>query len=278
MIKCVMTITEYKPPTLEDVPEHKPNPHELIEAGIQCIPYVGKFISEIYSNAMQTGKHSPDEQLIKSQFQWLIDQIPSIQKKLDLLLERLSPEEYPESSDIGAIFEAAIKASKKTADFKKRKLLKNALTNSFSEEQYKKGISLLLFEIIEDLTYSHITILNKLAEYGTTEDFNNSVTQDPKMVELHESLKLNQGNPNQSSDITSQISARGEEIKRPKIEKKLTDLKEFKKELLLSQYLVETLQAKKLVNSGNSHSLEYSAITELGMEIVKFVKDDDILI
>jgi hypothetical protein len=153
----------YKIPTTEDVPpldEHKLDSRELWSAAIY--QFAGRFVGSIYDNAMGTGEHSPQKVLHSLQFNWLLEQIPSIQNKLDILLKSLPAEEHPIPSDISALFESADRVSRKTADSRKRKLLKLALVNAFDKKLYNEGITLRLMEILENLFYGDIQFLNRL--------------------------------------------------------------------------------------------------------------------
>jgi len=107
------------------------------------------------------GKFSPEERLKAMQFKWLLDQIPKILEKLDALVSVLPPHELPETSDVAAIFKAALETSEKTVGSDKRKLLKNALVNAFDREQYKEGLTLKLFSILGNVEYGDIVLLRK---------------------------------------------------------------------------------------------------------------------
>ncbi len=156
-------LDEIRIPRIEDIPplnQHQIDPKELVRAAIY--QFGGRFIGTIYDNAIGDGDHNPEKVLHALQFKWLIEQIPQIQNKLNRLLQIIPPEDHPEPSDISAIFEAAYRVSRKTADPKKRKLLKAALINAFDKELYLEGMTLRLMGILEDLYYGDIDILNRL--------------------------------------------------------------------------------------------------------------------
>jgi hypothetical protein len=156
-------LEKYKIPTIEDVSplhEHKLDARELLSAGVY--QFAGRFVGSIYDNAMGTGEHSPKKVLHSLQFNWLLEQLPSIQNKLDILLKSLPAEEQPVPSDISALFEAATRVSRKTADSQKRRLLKLALVNAFDKDLYNEGITLRLMKILENLFYGDIQFLNRL--------------------------------------------------------------------------------------------------------------------
>lgn len=68
-----------------------------------------------------------------------------------------------ESPDIGAIFEAALEASRKTTG-KKRKYLKKALENAFSLKMYEEGQVLRFFRILGELEYGDVLVLSCVLE------------------------------------------------------------------------------------------------------------------
>lgn len=67
-------------------------------------------------------------------------------------------------SDLVAVLEAGYRTWKSTADDKKRKLLGNALRNSFDPKQYEEGLTLRLLGILTELTYGDIWTLKRLSD------------------------------------------------------------------------------------------------------------------
>jgi hypothetical protein len=108
------------------------------------------------------GKYSPDERLKDKQFKWVVSEIEKISHKINILIQKLPPDEQIEAADVAAIINAAMKASEKTADAKKRKLLKNAVVNAFDIEQYQEGMTLRLFSIFEDVEYGDVEMLHRV--------------------------------------------------------------------------------------------------------------------
>jgi hypothetical protein len=153
----------YKIPTPENVPplqEHKLDSKELLSAGVY--QFLGKFVGHIYDKAMGTGEYNPTKILHSLQFNWLLEQIPTIQGKLDILLKSLPSDKQPISADISALFESATRVSRKTADAQKRNLLKLAIVNAFDINLYSEGITLRLMEILENLFYGDIVLLKRI--------------------------------------------------------------------------------------------------------------------
>ncbi len=124
------------------------------------IPGLGKVIDI----ALGTGEYSDNNRLQEKQFKWMLEEIYNISCKINCLMNQLSDDEKPEPADVAAIMEAAMKVSRKTAGSNKRKLLKNALVNSFDLEQYQKGLMLRLFSILENVEYGDVELLRKIYE------------------------------------------------------------------------------------------------------------------
>lgn len=103
------------------------------------------------------------ERLQKNQFKWLLKTVEATSAKLDYLIDNLPPEQQPEAADIAAHLEAAMKVSTKTGSYKKRKLLKNALINSFDPKLYEEGMSIRLFSILEKVEYGEVEMLESYA-------------------------------------------------------------------------------------------------------------------
>lgn len=116
-------------------------------------------LGAVLKAALGLEQYSPEERLKERQFQWLVKQIPNMQKKLDVLIAQLPEEERPEPADVAATIHASIEASQKTADAKKRQLLKNALVNAFDIQQYRAGLTLRLFTILRDVEYGDVKLL-----------------------------------------------------------------------------------------------------------------------
>jgi hypothetical protein len=134
----------------------------LSAADIIPIPGVGTAIKAVISASLGLGKYSPDERLKDKQFKWVVSEIEKISHKINILIQKLPPDEQIEAADVAAIINAAMKASEKTADAKKRKLLKNAVVNAFDIEQYQEGMTLRLFSIFEDVEYGDVEMLHRV--------------------------------------------------------------------------------------------------------------------
>lgn len=120
---------------------------EVGKLAASSIPGFGKVVDFV----LGTGDFFDDNRLKEKQFKWMLEEIRKISHKIDRLIAELPEDQQPEPADVAAIMEAAMKVSRKTAGFNKRKLLKNALVNSFDLEQYKRGLMLRLFSILENV-------------------------------------------------------------------------------------------------------------------------------
>lgn len=166
-----------EPPTESDLSSHldeKASWRDAAEvilsaADIIPIPGVGAAIKAVVSLSLGLGKYSPDERLKDKQFKWVVSEIGKISHKIDILIQKLPPDEQIEAADVAAIINAAMKVSAKTADAKKRKLLKNAVVNSFDIEQYQEGLTLRLFSILENVEYGDVEILRQICQKNIKE-------------------------------------------------------------------------------------------------------------
>ena len=118
--------------------------------------------------ALGLGEYSPKERVKEEQFKWLLEVAAQMKEQLVILNEELPPNQQPEASDIAAILEAAMDASRKTADFKKRRLLKAAVVNSFNPKIYQAGLRLRLFSILNNVEYGDVELLYNLSQQGDT--------------------------------------------------------------------------------------------------------------
>lgn len=160
-----------QPPTESDVGSHLKNMSwrdgaEVLADAADFIPGLGSLIKA----TVGLGDYSPEARLKEKQFKWVIQKVGEISHKIDILLKRLSPDEQIEAADVAAIINAAMKASEKTADAKKRKLLKNAVVNAFDVEQYQAGLTLRLFKILENVEYGDVEILRKIYQKNIQEN------------------------------------------------------------------------------------------------------------
>ncbi len=156
-------------PTAADLPSHHEDLSwkdgaEFIAEGASGVPFAGPAIKRFIEFSTGVGQYSQENRLETLQWKWLLDQIPVLQEKIDILLNRLPDEEKPEPADFAAVVKAVLQASEKTADSKKRRLLKNALINAFDLEQYSNGLTLRLIAILEDLEYGDIELLGRILE------------------------------------------------------------------------------------------------------------------
>lgn len=152
-----------KVPTTDDLP---PSPDFSWKDGKEVlVEALGRFSPELQKYAsikLEIGDYSQESRLQVLQWKWLLEQTVEIRDKLDELLTKLSDEEKPEPADIAAIVQAVTEASEKTADYKKRRLLKNALVNAFDIEQYKNGMTLRLISILKKLEYGDVAMLGNI--------------------------------------------------------------------------------------------------------------------
>ncbi|MEL6556188.1 MAG: hypothetical protein AAFQ63_22435, partial [Cyanobacteria bacterium J06621_11] len=108
------------------------------------------------------GKYSPEERLTALNWQWLTSQLGQMRDNLNLLVERLPSDEQPQAADVAAVIQSVIEASEKTADYKKRQLLQNALVNAFDIEQYQAGMTLRLIDILKEVEYGDVELLGRI--------------------------------------------------------------------------------------------------------------------
>lgn len=143
---------------------------EVLADAADFIPGLGSLIKA----SVGLGDYSPEARLKEKQFKWVIQKVAEISHKIDILLQKLPPDEQIEAADVAAIINATMKASEKTADAKKRKLLKNAVVNAFDIEQYQAGLTLRLFSILEDVEYGDIVTLRQISEATSDVKFNHN--------------------------------------------------------------------------------------------------------
>lgn len=136
---------------------------EIVVDGANLIPGIGASVARTIKAFVGLGEYSPKKFIKDRQFEWLLDTIVTISEKIDRLLKELPVEEQPKPADVASIMEAAIEASRKTADAKKRKLLQNAVVNTFNLEQYQTGLTLRFFSILQDVEYGDVFLLRNLA-------------------------------------------------------------------------------------------------------------------
>ena len=154
-------------PTAHDLPSHYRNLDwqdgaEFMAEGASGVPFARPAIKRFIEISTGVGQYSQENRLEALQWKWLLEQIPVIQEKIDILLNRLPEEEKPEPADFAAVVKAVLQASEKTADSRKRRLLKNALTNAFDLEQYHSGLTLRLISILVDLEYGDVELLGRV--------------------------------------------------------------------------------------------------------------------
>jgi|GEM_PF-4808951 len=161
--------TKEQIPANVDLPSHwhdltwKDSAEFLAEAA-SAVPLAGPAIKKGVEIALGLGQYDREERLQALQWRWLLEKIPAIEQKIDVLLKHLPSDKQPEAADVAAVFGAVIQASKKTADVNKRRLLKNALINAFDPEQYQAGLTLRLISILEDLEYGDVELLGKISK------------------------------------------------------------------------------------------------------------------
>ena len=152
-----------QPPTKSDVGSHLKDMSwrdgaEVLADAADFIPGLGSLIKA----SVGLGDYSPEARLKERQFKWVIQKVGEISHKIDILIQKLPPDEQIEAADVAAIINAAMKASEKTADAKKRKLLKNAVVNAFDIEQYQEGMTLRLLSILENVEYGDVEMLRNV--------------------------------------------------------------------------------------------------------------------
>jgi hypothetical protein len=145
---------------------------EFVAEAASAIPFAGPAIKRFMEVGGALGSYSNEERLKSLQWKWLLTQIEEIQGKINVLLKVLPDDERPEPADFAAVVTAIIQVSEKTADFRKRRLLKNALVNAFDVEQYKSGLVLRLIALLQDLEYGDMEVLGKIlnAEEAISEE------------------------------------------------------------------------------------------------------------
>lgn len=151
----LVVVRNTKPPSDPGNVSKEQQAKNLVVSGVNSIPVVGKVFGEITSQVLRTGEYSREQQLRNLQFDWLVKTLPPVLNKIEVLLEEGVNVESP---DIGAIFEAALDASRKTTG-KKREYLKNALENAFSLKVYEEGQVLRFFKILGGLEYGDVLFL-----------------------------------------------------------------------------------------------------------------------
>ena len=159
-----------QPPTESDVGPHLKDMSwrdgaEVLADAADFIPGLGSLIKA----TVGLGDYSPEALLKEKQFKWVIQKVGEISHKIDILLQKLPPDEQIEAADVAAIINAAMKASEKTADAKKRKLLKNAVVNAFDIAQYQAGMTLRLFTVLEKVEYGDVEMLRKIHQQNLVE-------------------------------------------------------------------------------------------------------------
>ncbi len=144
------------------------NVKEVVADAFKLIPGLDRAVDYV----MGTGEYSSENRLKEKQFKWLLEETSRISQKLNILMTKLPEDERPEPADVAAIMEAALKVSRKTAGSDKRKLLKNAVVNSFDLDQYQNGLTLRFFSILENVEYGDVEQLRKIADKKSSVVFN----------------------------------------------------------------------------------------------------------
>lgn len=158
----------YLIPTEKDLPSRMDDlswsdAGEFMAEAASAIPVAGSLIKRIVEFGGGLGSYSKEERLKTLQWRWLLTQIDKLQEKINILLKTLPEDQKPEPADVAAVITAIIQASEKTADYRKRRLLKNALVNSFDAEQYQAGLALRFIAFLEELQYGDVDVLGRIS-------------------------------------------------------------------------------------------------------------------
>ncbi len=136
---------------------------DVVDAAFALMPG-GQAFKHLTGSYFET----PDRRLARAhgrlEFEWLLDDVAEIKERVKRLCEERKPEEQPTAADIGSLLEAANRVSRKTADDRKRRLLRRAVLNAFDSDLYEQGLNLRLLRILEDLEYGDVVLLKDLAE------------------------------------------------------------------------------------------------------------------
>ena len=146
---------------LEVHPVQLPTVDDWVEAGFAVLPY-GAAFKAILGPSLKTADRRLAEEMPRIRMEWLLESVGSMQDQLKQLMEALPEPDRPRPADFVAFIEAADRVSRKTADSKKRRLLRNALVNAWNPELYEDGLSLRLLSLLEALEYGDICVLREM--------------------------------------------------------------------------------------------------------------------
>jgi hypothetical protein len=140
-------------------------PDVLVEGAFSLVPG-GSVVHKLISGRIRSEEAKLEDAQAKFEWEWLLDDIGEIRKNVARLVIACDEDERPRAADIAAILEAARHASTRTADPKKRRLLRRALVNAFDPALYREGLILRVLGCLEHLEYQDVAILRRVVEAG----------------------------------------------------------------------------------------------------------------
>ena len=122
----------------------------------------GETAASVLGRLLHAGRYGREAAAKTVEWRWAIDTLSRVERKLDELREALPPDQHPSAEDVAATLRSIEEVSRKTADAKKRRLLRNALVNAFDPDLYKQGLTRRLLRILEDLEYGEVALLARI--------------------------------------------------------------------------------------------------------------------
>ncbi|MEQ1564486.1 MAG: hypothetical protein ABMA64_02525 [Myxococcota bacterium] len=110
---------------------------------------------------IKTASARMNTSIMQSHAEWLEERVKDLEQGYQALRDK-GIDAQP--TDARPIAEAIDRAFRRTADPSKRKLLELAATHAFDQELYELGLTLVLLEKLERLTYGQIALLRKLSD------------------------------------------------------------------------------------------------------------------
>jgi hypothetical protein len=115
---------------------------------------------------IRTAAQRLDEAVNQDFEDWVTDAVIGW-KRFEEQWRAIPEQERPRPSDISAVLEAVQRVYRRTADRKKREVLRQAVINAFDPALYAEGLTLRLLRIVEELEYGDVAMLRRLAEADT---------------------------------------------------------------------------------------------------------------
>lgn len=135
---------------------------DLLSGG--TLSKLGKVAAAI---GIETAAARADKAVAVDQAGWMFDRVSDLEESVRQHGEQLEGFRW---SDVGPVVEALAAAHRTTADPNKRKLLEAAARNAFDPEIYQSGMTVVLLEKLERLSYGDVVLLRGLDSERSVND------------------------------------------------------------------------------------------------------------